>query len=137
VARTKHTLTLLANLLQMTPFFIIIFYFISVLVVSWLLCFFSACVFMLLFALYFLWTGSLQSLPSTRSISFKQVLWYNFFFGLVHWSRCDQFEDLKLFATLFIKLMMLWILLLTLLKFICLSWILVENVNVDVIDNYC
>jgi hypothetical protein len=49
---------LLINLWQTTPSSFMVFYFICVLVVSWLLCFLMACVFVLLFSLYFLWLDS-------------------------------------------------------------------------------
>ncbi len=39
-----------------------VFYFLSILVVSWLLCVFMTCVFGLLFALYFLWMGSIHAI---------------------------------------------------------------------------
>jgi hypothetical protein len=51
-------LLLLINLWQTTPSSFTVFYFICVLMVSWLLCFLMACVFILLFSLYFLWLDS-------------------------------------------------------------------------------
>lgn len=53
-----NTLQLLIDLWQTTLFSFMVFYFICVLIVSWLLCFLMACVFILLIALYFLWLDS-------------------------------------------------------------------------------